>query len=205
MLGIDQSLQSLLQTAPCEESCPGITVDLSEFTFDAENNCSNEAGGKAEVENNSSSEEGEEENEEEKDDRDSDWENEDSDQLESDDSGDSIESDLKSDSELPKKVRQLCPECGAFFYTGKPHTCEYKIKPFSCNVCCKRCADVNSLKLHSASTRKAISTFASSVWPPLKQNLTNMPMREPTNPVQNHTHAPTVPRNLPKSMYAIDT
>ena len=163
MLGIDQSLPSLLQTAPCEESCLGITVNLSEFTFDEENNCSkkggdagekkkcsNEAGGKAKVEYHSSSEEGEEEENQKKEDCDSDWENQDSDQLESDDSGDSTGSDLKSDSELPKKVRQLCPECGAFFYTCKPHTCEYKIKPFSCNVCGKRCVDVNSLKLHSA-------------------------------------------------------
>ena len=54
------TVYSLLQTAPCEESCPGITFDLSEFTFDEENNCSNEAGGKAEVENNCSNEAGEE-------------------------------------------------------------------------------------------------------------------------------------------------
>ncbi|CAL8280013.1 unnamed protein product [Lota lota] len=138
-------------TAPYDESCPEITFDVSELTFatDEENNCSIEEEGEAE-ENNCSNEareeEEEEENEEEIDDRDSDWEKDDSDQLESDDSD---ESDFNLDSELHKNVRQLCPECGAFFFTCKAHTCEYKIKPFSCNDCGKRCVDKSALKAHS--------------------------------------------------------
>ncbi|CAL8325224.1 unnamed protein product [Arctogadus glacialis] len=135
-----------LETAPCEESCPEITFDISEFNFDEENNCSNEDGG--EEENICSNEEGEEEEEEKKvDNPDSDWELELSDILESDDS-DQMESD-DFDSELLRSVRQLCPECGAFFFTSKTHTCEYKIKPVSCNVCGKKCVDKSALKTHS--------------------------------------------------------
>ena len=114
MLGIDQSLPSLLQTAPCEDSCPGITFEVSELNFDEESNCSNEEGGEAaeEEENICSNEEGEEE-EERIDNADSDWELEQSDKLESDDSDqlesddhDQLESD-DSDSELHRSVRQL--------------------------------------------------------------------------------------------------
>ena len=132
-----------MQTAPNEESCPEITFDISEFTFvnEEESNCSNENENEDEEED-----EEEEDEEEEIAESDSDWEMEDSDQLESDGSD---EQDLDLDSELHKSVRQLCPECGVFFYTRKTHTCEYKIKPFSCNVCGKRCVDENSLKIHS--------------------------------------------------------
>ena len=133
MLGIDQSLPSFLQTASCEESCPGITFDVSEFTFDEENNCSNEAGGKVE---------------EEIDNSDSDCEKEDSEQLESN------VSDLLGCHELHERApelpkRELCPECGAFVCSGNTHTCEYKIKPVSCNFCGKRCVDKIALKAHS--------------------------------------------------------
>ncbi|CAL8325228.1 unnamed protein product [Arctogadus glacialis] len=79
---------------------------------------------------------------------DSDWGLELCDILESDDS-DQMESD-DFDSELLRRVRQLCPECGAFFFTSKTHTCEHKIKPVSCNVCGKRCVDKSALKAHSS-------------------------------------------------------
>ncbi|XP_029931346.1 zinc finger protein 384-like [Myripristis murdjan] len=47
------------------------------------------------------------------------------------------------------KLNQLCPECGKFFNILRPHTCEYKIKPYACNVCGKRCVSEVSLKTHS--------------------------------------------------------
>ncbi|XP_033493772.2 uncharacterized protein LOC117264070 isoform X3 [Epinephelus lanceolatus] len=47
------------------------------------------------------------------------------------------------------KIKELCTECGSFFNILKPHTCEYKIKPFSCNICGKRCVTETSLKNHS--------------------------------------------------------
>ncbi|CAL8319692.1 unnamed protein product [Arctogadus glacialis] len=165
------------ETAPCVESCPELIFDLSEFNFDEENNGSNEEGEEAEVENDSPSEE--EEEEEEKDDRDSDWQSHDSDRL-SEDSGESGsgesgsgESGSDSESELPKnkKTRQLCPECGAFFYTSKAHTCEYKIKPFSCNVCGKRCVDANSLKLHSAIHKESYKHLCKFCLAPFKTKL----------------------------------
>ncbi|XP_071376902.1 uncharacterized protein [Centroberyx affinis] len=53
------------------------------------------------------------------------------------------------DSPVGLKLNQLCPECGKFFNILKPHTCEYKIKPYSCNVCGKRCVTEVSLKAHS--------------------------------------------------------
>ncbi|KAM4605450.1 uncharacterized protein ACJ7VT_017694 isoform 2-T2 [Polymixia lowei] len=46
------------------------------------------------------------------------------------------------------KHRQLCTECGKFFINIKPHTCEYKIKPYSCNICGKRCVSEHALKIH---------------------------------------------------------
>ncbi|XP_059914317.1 zinc finger and BTB domain-containing protein 17-like isoform X2 [Gadus macrocephalus] len=163
------------ETAPCVESCPELTFDLSEFNFDEENNGSNEEGEEAEVENNSpSEEEEEEEDEEEKDDCDSDWQSHDSDRL-SEDSGESGsgESGSDSESELPKnkKTRELCPECGAFFYTSKAHTCEYKIKPFSCNDCGKRCVDANSLKLHSAIHKESYKHLCKFCLAPFKTKL----------------------------------
>ncbi|XP_023261182.1 zinc finger and SCAN domain-containing protein 22-like [Seriola lalandi dorsalis] len=47
------------------------------------------------------------------------------------------------------KINELCTECGSFFNTLKPHTCEHKIKPYSCNICGKRCVTETSLKTHS--------------------------------------------------------
>ncbi|KAM6989305.1 uncharacterized protein LKV04_008989 [Tautogolabrus adspersus] len=46
------------------------------------------------------------------------------------------------------KINELCTECGSF-YSQKPHTCEHKMKPFSCNICGKRCVNEISLKNHS--------------------------------------------------------
>ncbi|CAL8338962.1 unnamed protein product [Lota lota] len=134
-----------------EEGCTGITFDISEITFaaDEDSDCSNQEAGGDEEED----EETEETEEaEEFDDSDQEWgkdtlsgsEFSDSDQLEKDGSY-----EIKCHSEVCKKVRELCPDCGAFFYVGKTHTCEYKIKPILCNVCGKRLKDEAALKSHS--------------------------------------------------------
>ncbi|XP_054888627.1 zinc finger and SCAN domain-containing protein 21-like isoform X1 [Poeciliopsis prolifica] len=47
------------------------------------------------------------------------------------------------------KNRELCADCGMFFVKRKSHTCEYKIKPFSCNTCGKRYATDHALTLHN--------------------------------------------------------
>ncbi|MED6247598.1 hypothetical protein ATANTOWER_009559 [Ataeniobius toweri] len=47
------------------------------------------------------------------------------------------------------KHRELCTDCGMFFEIQKPHTCEYKIKPFPCNICGKRCVSEHALTVHS--------------------------------------------------------
>ncbi|XP_041805512.1 RE1-silencing transcription factor-like [Chelmon rostratus] len=47
------------------------------------------------------------------------------------------------------KINELCTECGRFFDVLKPHACEHKIKPYSCNICGKRCVTEMSLKIHS--------------------------------------------------------
>ncbi|XP_034558088.1 zinc finger protein 778-like [Notolabrus celidotus] len=52
------------------------------------------------------------------------------------------------DSQSGLKISELCTDCGSF-YTLKPHTCEYKVKPFSCSICGKRCVTEISLKIHS--------------------------------------------------------
>ncbi|XP_053186697.1 RE1-silencing transcription factor-like [Scomber japonicus] len=57
------------------------------------------------------------------------------------------EEDLDSRSGL--RINELCTDCGSFFNIQKPHTCEYKIKPYSCNICGKRCVSESSLKHHS--------------------------------------------------------
>ncbi|XP_044223227.1 zinc finger protein 8-like isoform X1 [Thunnus albacares] len=53
------------------------------------------------------------------------------------------------DSRSGLRINELCTECGSFFNILKPHTCEYKIKPYSCNICGKRCVSESSLKHHS--------------------------------------------------------
>lgn len=66
----------------------------------------------------------------------------------------SNESDEESESEntddpLVTKHNQLCTECGKFFNRRRPHTCEHKVKPFSCNICGKRFISEFSLNSHS--------------------------------------------------------
>ncbi|XP_038145258.1 uncharacterized protein LOC119786170 [Cyprinodon tularosa] len=57
-------------------------------------------------------------------------------------------SDEDTEESAPKQ-RELCTECGKLFKTRRPHICEYKIKPFSCNICGKRCVSEQSLAIHS--------------------------------------------------------
>ena len=59
------------------------------------------------------------------------------------------EDEEEKDSPGGLKINELCNECGRFFSPLKPHTCEHKIKPFSCNICGKRCVSEVALKLHS--------------------------------------------------------
>ncbi|KAM9844880.1 uncharacterized protein ACBR49_011646 [Aulostomus maculatus] len=47
------------------------------------------------------------------------------------------------------KHSRLCTDCGMFFNKRRPHTCEHKIKPFSCNICGKRCVSEGALNLHN--------------------------------------------------------
>lgn len=49
---------------------------------------------------------------------------------------------------LPVKHKHLCEECGAFFAPHRRHTCEHKIKPFSCNICGQRLATEYALTAH---------------------------------------------------------
>lgn len=44
---------------------------------------------------------------------------------------------------------RLCTDCGRFFSKWKHHTCEHKIKPYSCNICGKRCVSPSALSTHS--------------------------------------------------------
>ncbi|KAI3374962.1 hypothetical protein L3Q82_021486, partial [Scortum barcoo] len=61
------------------------------------------------------------------------------------------EGDKEEDFDPPGglKINELCTECGSFFNILKSHTCEHKIKPYSCNICGKRCVTEMSLKAHS--------------------------------------------------------
>uniref|UniRef100_A0A8C9X6F2 Zinc finger protein 662-like n=1 Tax=Sander lucioperca TaxID=283035 RepID=A0A8C9X6F2_SANLU len=65
-----------------------------------------------------------------------------------DETGDEEE---EEDDDLPfaSKHSQLCTECGKFFNKQKPHTCEHKVKPYSCNVCGRRFISDLALNLHS--------------------------------------------------------
>ncbi|XP_039999218.1 zinc finger protein 236-like isoform X3 [Xiphias gladius] len=49
---------------------------------------------------------------------------------------------------IAPKHSQLCTECGRFFNKRRPHTCEHKIKPYSCNICGKRCVSEIALNSH---------------------------------------------------------
>uniref|UniRef100_A0A3P8SFV5 Uncharacterized protein n=1 Tax=Amphiprion percula TaxID=161767 RepID=A0A3P8SFV5_AMPPE len=57
--------------------------------------------------------------------------------------------DENFDSVSGLKMNELCAECGSFFNILKPHTCEHKIKPYSCNICGKRCVTEIALNSHS--------------------------------------------------------
>lgn len=57
------------------------------------------------------------------------------------------EEERESGEEQDLYNKGLCTECGRFFM--KSHTCEHKIKPYSCNICGKRCVNELSLKSHS--------------------------------------------------------
>ncbi|XP_074544856.1 uncharacterized protein LOC141804369 [Halichoeres trimaculatus] len=50
---------------------------------------------------------------------------------------------------LAPKDSQLCTDCGKFFNKLRPHTCEHKTKPFSCNICGKRFETDHALSRHS--------------------------------------------------------
>ncbi|KAM3605501.1 uncharacterized protein V6R79_026320 [Siganus canaliculatus] len=56
------------------------------------------------------------------------------------------ESDMEENDPMHKK---LCTDCGTFFNKRRPHMCEHKIKPFSCNICGKRCISEQALRSHS--------------------------------------------------------
>ncbi|XP_030016941.1 zinc finger protein 568-like isoform X2 [Sphaeramia orbicularis] len=62
------------------------------------------------------------------------------------------ESGIEEDSHLSTgglNANQLCTECGRFYNILKHHICEHKIKPYSCNICGKRCVSEISLRNHS--------------------------------------------------------
>ncbi|XP_074507359.1 uncharacterized protein LOC141777206 [Sebastes fasciatus] len=61
----------------------------------------------------------------------------------------SKDEDGNDDPPLARRHGQLCTECGKFFNNQWPHTCEHKIKPYSCNICGKRCVSENALRTHS--------------------------------------------------------
>ncbi|XP_072220387.1 uncharacterized protein [Leuresthes tenuis] len=52
-------------------------------------------------------------------------------------------------SALTPQYSQLCTECGRFFDRRRPHICEHKMKPYSCNICGSRCVNKHALNLHN--------------------------------------------------------
>ncbi|KAM9323137.1 uncharacterized protein KZ484_021250 [Pholidichthys leucotaenia] len=79
------------------------------------------------------------------------------------------DSDLESEGEDEggANMRELCTDCGSFVSVLKPHTCEYKIKPYCCNICGKRCVTEFSLQLHSKiheETYKHTCTYCHAVF-----------------------------------------
>ncbi|XP_070775634.1 uncharacterized protein [Enoplosus armatus] len=67
-------------------------------------------------------------------------------------SGDETEDEVEEEDGYPHpapKHSQLCTDCGKFFNKLRPHTCEHKIKPYSCNICGKRCVSEVALNSHS--------------------------------------------------------
>ncbi|XP_013886865.1 uncharacterized protein LOC106534693 [Austrofundulus limnaeus] len=61
----------------------------------------------------------------------------------------SDDDDEYDDENIPSSHTELCTDCGKFFRTGRPHTCEHIIKPFSCNTCGKRFINETSLTYHT--------------------------------------------------------
>ena len=61
----------------------------------------------------------------------------------------SDEDDDDDDDLVAGKHTELCSDCGKFFNKQKRHTCEHKIKPYSCNICGKRCVTEAALSSHS--------------------------------------------------------
>lgn len=59
------------------------------------------------------------------------------------------DSESYDDDPLVTSDNELCTECGKFFNKRHPHTCVHKIKPYSCNICGKRCVNEASLFSHS--------------------------------------------------------
>ncbi|KAM4552900.1 uncharacterized protein PAE49_016203 isoform 2-T2 [Odontesthes bonariensis] len=52
-------------------------------------------------------------------------------------------------SALTPQYNQLCTECGTFFDRRRPHACEHKVRPYSCNICGSRCVNKHALNLHN--------------------------------------------------------
>ncbi|XP_035811179.2 zinc finger protein with KRAB and SCAN domains 8-like [Amphiprion ocellaris] len=66
------------------------------------------------------------------------------------DSEEESESEYEDDDlSLFPQHSQLCTDCGKFFNKRKSHTCEHKIKPYSCYICGKRCVSEIALNSHS--------------------------------------------------------
>ncbi|KAM8727853.1 uncharacterized protein AB9X84_001375 isoform 1-T1 [Acanthopagrus schlegelii] len=64
---------------------------------------------------------------------------------------DRSEKEVEENNDHPPPVpinSQLCTDCGVFFNKLRPHTCEHKIKPYSCNICGKRCVSEVALSAH---------------------------------------------------------
>ncbi|XP_026169405.1 serendipity locus protein delta-like [Mastacembelus armatus] len=64
---------------------------------------------------------------------------------------DEFEEESEDDDDLRygPRVSQLCTECGVFINKSRSHTCEHKMKPYSCTICGKRCANELALTNHS--------------------------------------------------------
>nr|XP_043887278.1 uncharacterized protein LOC122772982 isoform X2 [Solea senegalensis] len=50
---------------------------------------------------------------------------------------------------LAPQPNELCTVCGKFYRKRWPHTCEHILKPYSCNICGKRCANEHAVNSHS--------------------------------------------------------
>ena len=58
-----------------------------------------------------------------------------------------------------------------FFNVGNAHACEYKIKPFQCNVCGKRCTSTGCLKSHSRIHKENYQHLCKFCWAPFKTRI----------------------------------